>query len=130
MSAQGNHAPQDSASQARVADGLTPIDIQRALEQLRQERETFDQRKLQDARWFMLRMSMGLLALIIIPVFILICIVLLSNPHQSAAVKSLAASALLVDILGLVAAVWKVVLNPASLTRLSPVTSSPSDSDR
>ncbi len=100
----------------------TPMTIQRALEQLRQERETFDQRKQQDARWFQLRMTMGGLAILIIPAIIVICVLLLSNPHQDAAVKSLAASALLVDILGLAGAVWKVVLNPASLTQLSPVT--------
>jgi hypothetical protein len=104
-----------------------PIQIQRALEQLRQERETFDQRKRQDARWFMLRMTMGGLAVIIIPTFIIICTLLISSSGVSDTVKSLAASALLVDILGLVISVWKVVLNPASITQLSPVTTLKSD---
>ena len=113
------------ATNANSADAKeTPINIRRALERLRQERETFDQRQRQDARWFQLRMTMGGLAVLIIPTLIVICVVFISDPHQSAAVKSLAASALLVDILGLVAAVWKVVLNPASLTQLSPVTES------
>jgi len=100
----------------------TPIQIQRVLEQLRQERETFDQRKRQDARWFMLRMTMGALAIVTIPAFIVICTILISSPGISDTVKSLAASALLVDILGLMLSVWKVVLNPASITQLAPVT--------
>lgn len=118
----------DDPSPAKQLGAAVPIQIQRALEQLRQERETFDQRKRQDARWFMLRMTMGMLAIIIIPTFIVICTLLISDSRTSDTVKSLAASALLIDILGLVISVWKVVLNPASITQLSPVITLTQDS--
>jgi hypothetical protein len=70
----------------------------------------------------MLRMTMGALAIVFIPAFMVICTILISRTGTPAAVKDLAASALLVDILGLIISVWKVVLNPASITQLSPVT--------
>jgi hypothetical protein len=35
------------------------VRLERAVEQLRQERETFEQQKRHDARWFMLRLIMG-----------------------------------------------------------------------
>jgi len=120
VSGQGDQGVQTPGP--RPADARDSVQIQRALEQLRQERETFDQRKRQDARWFMLRMTMGALAIVFIPAFMVICTILISRTGTPAAVKDLAASALLVDILGLIISVWKVVLNPASITQLSPVT--------
>ena len=101
---------------------LEPIAVQRALERLRQERETFDQQKRQDQRWFQLRLVMGGLAVLVIPTIVVVCIWLLADTHQSSSVKTLASSALLVDVLSLAAAVLKIVLSPASLTRLAPVT--------
>lgn len=99
-----------------------PIAVQRALERLRQERETFDQQKRQDQHWFQLRLVMGGVAVLVIPAVFIVCIWLLADPDQSPTTKTLAASTLLVDVLSLAAAVWKIVLSPASLTRLAPVT--------
>jgi hypothetical protein len=104
------------------------IVIQKASERLRQERETFEQKKFQDARWFILRMAMGILAVVIIPTLIVICVLIISNPHQATPVKGLAASALLVDILGLAGAVWKIILSPPTVTQLTPVTQDSGDS--
>lgn len=104
----------------------TTIAVQRALERLRQERETFDQQKRQDQRWFQLRLVMGVVAVLIIPAVVIVCIWVLADSKQSDAVKTLASSALLVDVFSLAAAVWKIVLSPASLTRLAPLTA---DSD-
>ena len=65
---------------------------------------------------------MGGLAVLVIPTIVVVCIWLLADTHQSSSVKTLASSALLVDVLSLAAAVLKIVLSPASLTRLAPVT--------
>ena len=93
----------------------------KATQRLKQEQATFEQKKLQDARWFVLRMAMGILAMLVIPATIVICVLIISDPHQDATVKGFAASALLVDILGLMGSVWRVILNPASVSQLAPV---------
>jgi uncharacterized membrane protein YqjE len=104
------------------ADSTAPLTEQKAKQRLKQEQATFDQKRVQDARWFVLRMAMGVLAMLVIPAVIVICIWIIFDPHQGTTVKSLAASALLVDILGLMGAVWRVILNPASVSQLAPVT--------
>jgi hypothetical protein len=109
------------------ASKTTPIPIQKALERLRQERETFDQKKLQDSRWFVIRMAMGVVAVLVMPALVIVCVLIIIDPHQEATIKGLAASTLLVDILGLVGTIWKVILNPASVTQLTPVTEASED---
>lgn len=103
---------------------LSPQTLLRLEEQLRQERETFDHRKLQDSRWFSLRLRMGYTAAVMLPLVAMACAyVLFNHPQFPQSVVTSAGAALLVDVLGLVVAVWKVVLNPGSLTRLDPVIS-------
>ena len=103
---------------------LSPQSLLRLEEQLRQERETFDHRKGQDARWFVLRLRMGYTAAVMLPVIALACAyVLFNNAAFPTTVVGSAGAALLADILGLLVAVWKVVLNPGSVTRLEPVIS-------
>lgn len=98
--------------------------IEQANEQLRQERETFNQRKEQAARWFTLRLRMGYGAIVLLPTIgILSAYILVNHSHFPQTVLTGAAGALFVDVLGLVISVWKVVLNPGSVTRLEPVTS-------
>ena len=113
---------ESDADTTSSGSALEPIAVQRSLERLRQERETFDQCRTQDHRWFHLRLGMGVMAVLVIPAVVAICVWVLADASQSETVKGLAATALLVDVLSLVAAVWKVVLNPASLTKLAPVT--------
>lgn len=98
--------------------------IVQANERLRQERETFDQHKEEAARWFTLRLRMGYGAVVLLPtIVILSAYILVNHSHFPQTVVTGAAGALFVDVLGLVISVWKVVLNPGSVTRLKPVTS-------
>jgi len=97
--------------------------LERAVEQLRQERDTFELRKAQEVRWFQLKLVMGYAAVaLVIAVMFIAGYVLLGPRMFSPTVVNMAATALLVDVLGLFAAVWKIVLNPSSGTRLAPVT--------
>jgi hypothetical protein len=103
---------------------VSPQALLRLEEQLRQERETFDHRKLQDSKWFLLRLRMGYTAAVMLPVVAIACAyVLFNHPQFPGSVVTSAGAALLVDVLGLIVAVWKVVLNPGSVTRLDPVIS-------
>jgi hypothetical protein len=87
------------------------IGIARSQERLRQERETFDQKKRQDSRWFLLRLAMGWSAVVLLPAIGGISgWVIASHSHFSAGTVTLASSALFVDSLGLILAVWRIVL--------------------
>ena len=102
---------------------MTPIEIEKAGERIRQERETFDQRKRQDSQWFVLKLIMGFFAVILLAaVLCLSFYILLNNEKFSNSVVASAGVALFVDILGLIVSVWKIVLNPTSITKLEPVT--------
>lgn len=98
------------------------IALQRALERLRQERETFDQVKKHDNRWFGLRLAIGIVAVVVLPVIVGISGYVLVDGGYSERIQQICAVALVGDVLALVGAVFKIVLNPASLTRLEPVT--------
>ena len=128
----GHVIPEEQPSHGRYGapSGSNELSLaeRRARQRLEQEQATFDQKKAQDARWFVLKLAMGILAMLIIPTIVGICASILYDPTQTANVKSLAAGALLVDILGLVAAVWRVILNPASVTQLAPITEVMEDS--
>ena len=115
-----------------MSDSVTrdAVLIERASEQLRQERETFDQIKLQQSRWFTLRLVMGFVAVVLLPAVMVVSGYVIFNPTQFPPwVLNAAASALFVDVLGILFAVWKVVLNPSSVTILEPVTTQNLDSD-
>jgi hypothetical protein len=93
-----------------------------ANERLRQERETFDQRKEQDRRWFKLRMAMGWLAVVLLPLLAAAAFyVLYNNAEFTAATVTAAGAALFVDVVGLVISIWKVVLGQSPKT-FEPVT--------
>lgn len=106
------------------------IAIQNAIERLRQETETFEQRRKQEERWFSLRLRMGYTAVILLPTVAAISgYIILNSSGYSTATVTAAAGALFVDVLGLMGAIWKVVLNPESVTKLGPVTET-TDLDR
>lgn len=106
-----------------MAKILTPIDIERASEKIRQEKETFDQRKRQDSMWFVLKLIMGFFSVILLAtVLVIATYILVNNNKFPTAVVTSAGAALFVDILGLIISVWKIVLNPNSITKLEPVT--------
>jgi hypothetical protein len=91
-------------------------------ERLRQERETFDHRKAQDTKWFNLRLRMGYTAAIMMPVIAFGCgYILFNHPLFPDTIITSAGGVLFVDVVGLLIAVWKVVLNPGSLTKLESI---------
>ena len=101
---------------------VTASALLRIEERLRQERETFDQRKEQEAKWFSLRLRMGYIAALMLPsVAIVAGYILINSASYVSTVVTSAGAALFLDVLGLLAAVWKVVLNPGSVTRLEPI---------
>jgi hypothetical protein len=102
---------------------LTPIDIERAAERIRQEKETFNQRKKQDSQWFILKLVMGFFSVILLAgILVIATYILINNDKFPASVIASAGAALFIDILGLIISVWKIVLNPNSITKLEPVT--------
>ena len=105
---------------------ITPIQIERAMEQLRQEREVFDQRKAQESRWFVLRLVMGYSSVALLVAVIIICGVVMFNSQKfpEFTVKA-AGAALFTDVIGLLISVWKIVLRPDSVTKLAPETKQP-----
>lgn len=102
---------------------LTPIKIERAMEQLRQEQATFAQQKQHEAKWFNLRLVMGYTAILLLASVIVISTVILSNAAKfPLGVVISATNALFVDVISLIVCVWKVVLNPEYYASLKPIT--------
>ncbi len=102
---------------------LSPVAIERATEQLRQERETFNQAKDHEGRWFILRLVMGYSAVVLLGAVMVVASYILFNATAfPAAVVTTAGAALFVDVLGLLIAVWKIALNPDFHAKLAPVT--------
>jgi hypothetical protein len=104
-------------------DELTPVVIARATEQLRQERETFDQARKHESRWFILRLVMGYAAVLLLAAVMFVAsYILFNNPKFPSTVVTAAGAALFVDVLGLLTTVWKIALNPEFYAKLGPVT--------
>ncbi|MGN2634597.1 hypothetical protein ACTD5D_00055 [Nocardia takedensis] len=87
------------------------IELLEAQERLRQSRETFDQRRRQDSRWFLLKLVMGWTSVVFLPGIAVTCGYVIFNFHDfDPATVTAATVALLVDTLGLVLSVWRLVL--------------------
>ena len=100
-----------------------PTKILRTEERLRQERETFDQTKLHTARWFNLRLCMGYIAACLLPTVAVACgYILFQHEIFPTSVVVSAGGTVIVDVLGLIGAVWKIVLSPSSISKLGPIT--------
>lgn len=96
---------------------------QRALERLRQERETFDHAKVEVAQWSRLRLAMGYAGIAaLLGVAAVSGIIVLNPSRYPTGVITLAATTLLVDVLSLSVGIFKLVLQQGSVTRLKPVT--------
>jgi hypothetical protein len=94
-------------------------------EQLRQERETFELNKRQATQWFGLRLRMGYCGLAMLVILAALCsLIIVSHDAYSGNVVGWATTALASDILALLVTTWKLVLSPASVLQLSPVTRS------
>jgi hypothetical protein len=99
------------------------IEFLRAEEQLRQERETFEQQRMHGARWFLLRLAVGYTSVAALVVVLAVCIyILMRNDLFPISVVTAAGATLFGDVIGLVATIWKVVLNPGTVPTLAPVT--------
>jgi hypothetical protein len=106
------------------------IAVSNAEERLRQERETFNQRKQQDARWFVIRQAMSWVAIILVPTIAATCGWIIFDHHDfTTATVTIAASALLFDILGLFISIWKIILGSGPQT-LVPITQKINRRDR
>lgn len=107
------------------APEMTTQKLMRLEEQLRQEAESFAQQKSQAERWFSLRLRMGYMAMLLLPLFMAITTYIILNskifPHS---VVTLSATSLLVDVLGTILSVWKLVLSPYSISNTKPITNS------
>jgi hypothetical protein len=105
---------------AQIADTIA---VEQATERLRQERETFDQKKAQDQRWFLLRFVMGSASVVVLLAIIAFCgFIILNYKDFPGPVLTIAVSALLVDVLGAMLAIWKVVIGSRTPDALAPVT--------
>jgi hypothetical protein len=97
--------------------------VERVKELLRQERETFNQHRAHENRWFVLRLVMGYSSVaLFIAIMWVSSYILLHSVSFSEKIVTAAAVALFTDALGLIVSVWKVVLNPGFVTKLGPVT--------
>lgn len=95
----------------------------RALEQLRQERETFDHSKAEVAQWSRLRLIMGYAGTAALLGVAVVSGIIVLNPNRyPTGVITVAATTWLVDILSLSVSIFKLVLPQGSATRLKPVT--------
>jgi hypothetical protein len=117
------HSNKKKAAKGEASKTLDAVKFARAEEALWQEHETFEQRKKIENNWSVLRLVMGYSAVVLIPSIMSVSVYILFN-HAifPANVVWSAGGALFGDSLGLVLAVWKIVLNPGSVTRLDPVT--------
>ncbi len=95
----------------------------RARERLRQEKEVFELTKLHAARWFTLRLTMGYAVIGLLALIALVAGYVVLHPNgYSPSTITVAATALLADMLGLGISIFKVVLSHASTVQLMPST--------
>jgi hypothetical protein len=91
--------------------GTQALVLARAQEWLRQSQETFNQKKLQDHRWFQLQFLTGFVCIGLMPSLAAFCgLVLWRHESFSASVVSAAAGALFLDILGFMLAAGKIII--------------------
>ena len=106
-----------------MANNTGVIKVSKAAEALRQESETFEQRKKHDRQWFCLKLIMGYAAIVLLVGIFAICAAIILNYQKyDTKIVGWAGPCLFTDILGLIFTVWKVVLNPNFTTKLEPVT--------
>jgi hypothetical protein len=97
--------------------------LNRSREALRQETETFNQRKEHGERWFAIREHIAKAAIIYLGVIALFCMgIILAWQFFPPAVVTGAAAVLFADVVGVAIWVWKAVINPSSIPQLEPVT--------
>jgi len=109
-----------------MTEEMDAITFARAEEQLRQEREAFDQKKKQDGIWFYLRFATGVISLLLLLLIVPICFYIFVNHDQFPDLVVKAASAALFgDVVGLIVMVAKVMVGSGQVRPLEPVTRMP-----
>lgn len=94
-----------------------------ASEQLRQEKEAFEQAKLQDALWFALKLVMGFAAVVVVVGIFGFCLYAALHPQiYGATVARIAMATLLGELLAAMVGIWRLVLSPKTQVPLKPVT--------
>jgi cytochrome b subunit of formate dehydrogenase len=84
----------------------------RARERLRQEQEVFELAKLHAVRWFALRLTMGYAVISLLALIALVAgYVVLHPAGYSHSTVTVAATALLVDMLAFVISIFKLVIS-------------------
>src|SRR4051812_32864809 len=98
----------------------------RAIERLRQERETFEVHRAQSRWWFWLRFAVvTVLLTIAVGVFVVGAWILLSPGAYSPAVVKGSGIAIMLDLLAIGSATFAHTLRPASQPAFGPVTDEP-----
>lgn len=98
----------------------------RAREQLRQERETFEQARSHVARWFALRLCMGYIGIVLMALVAVVSTYVILHPTlYGPTVLGFAATGLLVDTVSLAVTIFRLVLQQGSIAPLEPVTKCP-----
>jgi hypothetical protein len=110
--------------EGKAVSGIDAAELGRATEQLRQESETFAQRKWQDRWWFLLRLSMDAMAVVLLPSIACAALIIIFRHSSFPAGVVVASSTLIVDVVGIILAIWKLVIGTGSVTQLTPVTGS------
>jgi hypothetical protein len=107
------------------------VKIQRAYENFRQERETFDQLKKHDEYWFILKMIMGGCSVFVMIVVLFFSIyIIINNSSFPQYIVYTGGGGFIIDIIASSASVWKLTMNPKSMSELKPITSiSPIDNE-
>lgn len=106
---------------------MTDIELEIAIaqenERLRQERETFDLEKKHYEQWFQVRRTMGWIVALMLPAVLIVATIIIFNSSDfDRLTVQLATGALLVDTLGAVLALYKLILGSSPTVHLQPVT--------
>lgn len=104
-------------------DNQETIADKQANQALRQQDQAFNQRKAHNNWWLAMRLIMGMVIVVLLPFIAYISYIIVSNTSKyNATTVTLASSALLVDVLGLIGVVFKIILDPKSVKELEPTT--------
>lgn len=107
------------------------IALAQAQQRLQQEKETFEQRKTQDASWFRVRCAIGWVAVFTLPAILVIAGLIVGfHSFFDPATVSVATGALLVDGAATAFSLYKIVLGDQGSKPLEPVTSDASPSQQ
>lgn len=99
------------------------MSLAREEEQLRQEVLAFNQLAKKDLLWFYLRLVVGGASVALLIAVVVICCYIFFNAQRFPDfIQKAAAGAFFGDVVGLLALVWKVIINPAETKVLAPVT--------